>query len=240
MADSTRRCYFPSGVLAETNVPCSGEDYTSCCDYRDICLSNGLCLSAGQQPYTLSRGSCTNQRWDQGCPEYCGDSNPEGGCSIVNLSYQNQVSRYCCGTAISNDSSVACRNGDDFTVPTGEVVAGYALLANVTSLEAASDSPGSSANSSGSTGSPAISGNSSSCHETAIGAGVGVPLGVIALASLAWALFERRRGKRAAQSSTASPSTTKPAVFDSGVFASDRKTKMSELDSNRPVAELNA
>jgi hypothetical protein len=89
MANISRKCYFPSGVIAETNVPCSGEEYTSCCHYTDICLSNGLCLSAGQQPYTLSRGSCTNQRWDQGCPEYCGlSSTPRHRYFLTSNSYQ--------------------------------------------------------------------------------------------------------------------------------------------------------
>ncbi|KAL4882373.1 hypothetical protein BJY04DRAFT_40453 [Aspergillus karnatakaensis] len=237
MADSDRRCYFPSGVVAETNVPCSGEQYTSCCHHTDVCLSNGLCLSAGQQPYTLSRGSCTNQRWDQGCPEYCGDVNPDGGCSIVNFSFRQGVSRYCCGTAISNGSSLACRDGDDFTVPTGQVLAGFALLENVTALNQSSNTPNSP---------PSIITGSEECHETAIGAGVGVPLGVIALASIAWALFERRRRKRAAvnplPSDETSPAMQKsPGALGNGTtYRQDGKHRMSELDSQRPVAELTA
>ncbi|KAL5332125.1 hypothetical protein BJX70DRAFT_393211 [Aspergillus crustosus] len=173
--------YAAVDVLAETNVPCSGEQYTSCCDYRDICLSNGLCMSAGQQPYTLSRGSCTNQRWDQGCPEYCADDNPDGGSSIVNLSFRNRVSRYCCGTAISNGSILTCREGESFAVPNGDVLPGYALLANVSSLSQRQQNH-----------TIPILGSNPECHETAIGAGVGVPLGVLALGSIAWALFERR------------------------------------------------
>ncbi|KAJ0417150.1 hypothetical protein BJY00DRAFT_210775 [Aspergillus carlsbadensis] len=246
MANSSRKCYFPSGVIAETNVPCSGEEYTSCCHYTDICLSNGLCLSAGQQPYTLSRGSCTNQRWDQGCPEYCADVNPDGGCSIVNFSFRNRVSRYCCGTATTDGSELACRDGDDFTVPTGDVLAGYALLENVTSLNTTSDSPTDSNSSSECpTCSPCI--NTSSCNETTVGVGVGVPLGVIALATVGWALWERRRRKQApviavTSSPGSSPGEVKPpAAYDTGVYASDRKPqRMSELDSQRPVAELNA
>ncbi|KAL4869622.1 hypothetical protein BDV12DRAFT_167709 [Aspergillus spectabilis] len=233
MADSTRNCYFPSGTIAETNVPCSGKEYTSCCDYRDICLSNGLCLGAGQQPYTLSRGSCTNQKWDQGCPEYCGDANPDGGSSIVNFSFRNGVSRYCCGTAVSNDSTIACRDGDDFTVPSGDVIPGYALLANVTSLSIVRNEP------------TVITPMIPECHEAAIGAGVGVPLGVIALTSIAWALFERRRRKRVPVSQllyteTSTAPSKPPGTFDSGVYAADKKHRLSELDSKRPIAELNA
>ncbi|KAL2827671.1 hypothetical protein BJY01DRAFT_135727 [Aspergillus pseudoustus] len=248
MANSSRNCYFPSGVIAETNVPCSGEEYTSCCDHTDICLSNGLCLSAGQQPYTLSRGSCTNQKWDQGCPEYCGDVNPEGGCSIVNFSFINGVSRYCCGTAIIDGTQLACRDGEDFTVLTGEVLTGYALLQNITSLNAA-DSPTESSTESNSTSSsncptcsPCI--NTSDCNETTVGVGVGVPLGVIALATVGWALWERRRRKRApvVPVTGSSPDELKPpAGYDGGVFAPERKpTRMSELDSPRPAVELNA
>ncbi|KAL4907649.1 hypothetical protein BDW74DRAFT_111482 [Aspergillus multicolor] len=250
MANSTRRCYFPNGVQAESNVPCSGEEYTSCCDYRDLCMSNGLCLATRNQPYTLSRGACTNQKWDQGCPQYCADVNPAGGCSIVNYSFRNSISRYCCGTVFgSNDSTsdTTCRDGEPFTVPDAEALPGYALLANVTSFNTSTDSGSDSSNESCSTpSSPSTATwSSSTCHETAIGAGIGVPLGVIALASVAWALWERRKRKQTIPSASLPPEQSSaakpPGTYDGGIYAVNRKPgRMSELDSTRPVAELNA
>jgi hypothetical protein len=133
---------------------------------------------------------------------------------------------------VSNDSTIACRDGDDFTVPSGDVIPGYALLANVTSLSIVRSEP------------TAVTPIIPDCHEAAIGAGVGVPLGVIALASIAWALFERRRRKRAPMSllpcTETSPAPTNPPGTFSGVYAADKKHQLSELGSKRPVAELNA
>ncbi|OJJ00941.1 hypothetical protein ASPVEDRAFT_107469, partial [Aspergillus versicolor CBS 583.65] len=195
--DSERKCYFPSGVLAVADVPCSGEQYTSCCDHRAICLSNGLCMSTTIQPYTLSRGSCTNQKWDQGCPQYCADCNPDGGCGLFTFSYKSKVAQYCCGSADVSNTTTKCYDGSNaFRVPDAEAVPGYALLGNITSFNASTDSPDSPNN----TSCPIEQTNTSSCHETAVGAGIGVPLGVIALASVAWALWERRKGKQASNS----------------------------------------
>ncbi|KAI9376475.1 hypothetical protein BJX61DRAFT_366835 [Aspergillus egyptiacus] len=251
MTDSTRKCYYPSGVWAPGDVPCSGEEYTSCCNSGSICLSNGLCLNVATQPFALSRGSCTNQKWDQGCPEYCSDVYPDGGCSIINVSYKDKVSKYCCGLITNGDSAPTCTTGEEFAVPSAEALPGYALLANVSSFDA--DSSGlptnctaleNTTNLTNTTCSTLENVDCPGCHETAIGAGVGVSLGVIALASLVWALFERRRARQASKTlSTASSAgialSASPAVYDSGVYATYRKTGTAELDSQRPAAELN-
>ncbi|KAL4792271.1 hypothetical protein BDV19DRAFT_256273 [Aspergillus venezuelensis] len=237
MADyvSTRKCYFPNGVEAPTNVPCSDDEHTSCCDYRDVCLSNGLCVATKNQPYTISRGSCTNQNWDPGCPEYCREANPSGGSSIVNYTYRNRVSTYCCGTVVNGDNTTACYDGESpFTIPSGEAVPGYALLGNVTSLNTTTDTNTDICL-------PVV--KTGNCHETAAGAGVRVPLGCIALISIAWALWERRKGKKALAAAVASHEAAAVAkaagTFDNGVYA-ERTQPVSELDSRKPVAELNA
>lgn len=69
------------------------------------------------------------------------------------------------------------------SVPYGTAIPGVAALA-VSSTNSSNSSCSSSSTSSGN--------KSSSSRETAIGAGVGVPLGVIAIASLIWAFWERR------------------------------------------------
>ncbi|PYH47028.1 uncharacterized protein BP01DRAFT_390173 [Aspergillus saccharolyticus JOP 1030-1] len=198
MTNDTRTCYYPSGEDAgSSNVPCSSDEYTSCCGQNDLCLSNGLCLSVSHQPYVLSRGACTDPQWGSNCSQYCQDNNPTGGCSIINLEYTDGVSTYCCGTPVANsDDEVVCpNNASSFEVPTGHAVVGYAMLANVSSLDATAKTTCSSSN----TTTTVLATSTASCpsgasgHDTAIGAGVGVSLGVVALASIAWALFERRR-----------------------------------------------
>ncbi|CEO59028.1 hypothetical protein PMG11_03717 [Penicillium brasilianum] len=130
------------------------------------------------------------------------------GASIINLSFYNGNAIYCCGTPIIDGDKIVCPNNptSGFEVPSGWPIPGRALLANSTLLDAiatasspsvtasvsssATSSTSSSSSSSSSSGSASIC---TTCHETAIGAGVGVPLGVIALFSIVWALFERRR-----------------------------------------------
>ncbi|GMF72929.1 unnamed protein product [Aspergillus oryzae] len=97
----------------------------------------------------------------------------------------NGLAEYCCNDPVSNGSEVTCNSasGSPFFVPDATLVAGYAALANVSSLSASTSASNSTSSSSSS---------SSNSRDVAIGAGVGVPLGVIALGAIAWALWERR------------------------------------------------
>lgn len=163
--------------------------------------------------------------------------NPDGGCALFTFSYKNKVSRYCCGEAALSNTTTACYDGSDaFRIPNAEAVPGYGLLGNVTSFNASTNSPDS-PDSPNNTSCPVEQTNSSSCHETAVGAGVGVPLGVIALASVAWALWERRKGRQASISSLAQ--TSSPGKSALGVYVTGSSNGVSELDSQKPPAELN-
>ncbi|PKX88770.1 uncharacterized protein P174DRAFT_516376 [Aspergillus novofumigatus IBT 16806] len=75
-------------------------------------------------------------------------------------------------------------DGDPFTIETGAVIPGVAALAGYVNASSMTNNT-----------CPTPTGNSSSpsSHDVAIGVGVGVPLGVITLASIAWALWERRQ-----------------------------------------------
>ena len=72
--------------------------------------------------------------------------------------------------------------GNTFKLPFGRAIAGVAALA-----EHGNSETGSTGNSGTKEPEPA-----SSNHDVAIGVGVGVPLGVLALTAVAWALWERR------------------------------------------------
>ncbi|GIC86338.1 uncharacterized protein Aud_002707 [Aspergillus udagawae] len=222
MANSTRQCYFPNGTPSG-DVPCSSDEATGCCTSGDICLSNGICLNVAHQPYVASRGSCTDKEWGNGCPRYCKDVNRDGGCSIINLTYINGIATYCCGTPITNGTNVICPEGmDSFQIATGHALTGVALLSNVSS------SPATTAPSSSDTA-------AQSCHDTAIGAGVGVPLGVIALMALTWALFERK-ARRAMR--TQVPQTVVVSDDKHAPYTRNHNGPPSELPQTRDVAEL--
>ncbi|KKA23161.1 hypothetical protein T310_2793 [Rasamsonia emersonii CBS 393.64] len=93
------------------------------------------------------------------------------------------------GHGFADGDTITCPYGEsNFTLPSGSIVFGRAGLANLSSSDSSS---GSSSNSSS-----ALSSDSGSCNQTAVGAGVGIPLGVIAVSAVLWALWERRRKKR--------------------------------------------
>ncbi|KAB8264306.1 hypothetical protein BDV32DRAFT_145554 [Aspergillus pseudonomiae] len=249
MTSNTRQCYFPNGNKAPGNVPCKSDTNTHCCGQSDICLDNGLCLNVGHQPYVLSRGACTNDKWN-GCSPICTKATPSMGASITNVGFSSGKATYCCGSPRTNGSTVIClasesdNNSDvPFSIQDGNPILSAGMLQNITTLDAtnSSSSSDSNSNSNSSTATPATCPSS---HDTAIGAGVGVPLGVIAILLLIWALFERRRAGRALQQ-------MQPVAFEAGHGAFGHApaapymntTDMTgrppvELEHHQPVSEL--
>lgn len=66
------QCYYPNGDKSFDDIPCYTDGRVShCCGGNSICLTNGLCVSTNQ-PYHLSRGSCTDESWGDSCPTTCG------------------------------------------------------------------------------------------------------------------------------------------------------------------------
>lgn len=104
--------------------------------------------------------------------------NPNGGSSIflVTEDVVNQKFTYCCGEpTVADNGTITClKNSAPFTLDTGEMLYGYAALENTTTTAP----------------------KSSSSRDVAIGAGVGVPLGVIAASAIAWAIWERMQRRK--------------------------------------------
>ncbi|CAG8415202.1 unnamed protein product [Penicillium salamii] len=262
MTTDDRKCYFPSGAEAPNNVPCRSDTNTWCCGTSDLCLDNGLCLNAGHQPYVLSRGACTSQDWT-GCTNHCSkscvlnplwsstimndgpiltncgateDSTPTVGASISNIFFNGSTSLYCCGSPMAVGSSVVCpstsdNDGTPFTVKSGRVIPGRALLQNVPTLKNTSSSASNTTNGTSTT--------CQTCHDTAIGAGVGVPLGALALLFVIWALLERRRASRLSRAlDTPGPINRGPVQLsseNSELSGHTRKrNNMVELEGGRP------
>ncbi|KAB8279560.1 hypothetical protein BDV30DRAFT_3368 [Aspergillus minisclerotigenes] len=198
-----RTCYFLDGSVATADVPCTSDATTNCCNKNDICMSNGLCYLQGSHGMSLSRGSCTDKSWGARCFAPCSSTNRNNGFPVVNVGFSGSSSKYCCGSATVKDGSTTCSSdGDPFTITMGTAIPGVAALAvNNSDSDSGSGS-----------GSGSDSNNNSTCddadyklkekaldnHDVAIGVGVGVPLGVIAIASIAWALYERRQRRSAA------------------------------------------
>lgn len=211
---ANRTCYFPDGSVSAGDFPCSDADTIHCCNSENACLSTGYCMSAEQQPYVISRGSCTDNAWGTGCPAKCAGTNddPSGGLPISWTGSSNNAGSplYCCGPLTVDNGSIACANGETaFVLGTSELLFGVAILANTTQTNGTSAAASSSsvpastatasspasAQSSGASGDSSgdSSSSKSNSNVTAVGAGVGVSLGVVAAAFATWALYERRK-----------------------------------------------
>ncbi|KAK5137829.1 hypothetical protein LTR08_006597 [Meristemomyces frigidus] len=79
LSTASAQCYYPDGVSLASDTPCnSSAAVSACCGVQSQCLDNGLCFAQG----VLSRGSCTDKDWGDGCAQYCKDSNPGGGMAL--------------------------------------------------------------------------------------------------------------------------------------------------------------
>ena len=99
------------------------------------------------------------------------DDHLGGGCAVIPYISNGQQTEYCCDGIVSNGSKAVCAHGQDsFTLTDGAAITGRAYLAT-----------------------DAVLGKGNNKKDVAIGAGVGVPLGVLFLTALGWALYERKR-----------------------------------------------
>jgi len=118
---------------------------------------------------------------------------------------------------VSNGSSAVCANDQDsFKLASGTVIPGRAYLSNLTTKD---------------------SGNNNN-RDVAIGAGVGVPLGVLLLTALGWALFERKKRYALLNSTTAAapfpvqqPGASGQTVMPQGMTAPAPATPLQELEA---------
>ena len=163
------------------------------------------------------------------------DVSAYAGCSIINYSFKNNISEYCCGTPVYNGSAITCADdASPFQINSGSIILGRAALANVTNTTSTSTSNTTVLSTSAATVTASPSSNSS--HDVAIGAGVGVPLGVAALGALLWGFWERRRANSFKNMYSAIGT---PLVSGKGPVSTDsRDPKPRELDPQHPVAEL--
>ncbi|KAJ6072844.1 hypothetical protein N7467_010929 [Penicillium canescens] len=109
------------------------------------------------------------------------------GCALPLYRYIDDKPYYCANAVTLNSSGdLGCYAGSPFTLNSGELVWDKAALANYTLSD----------NNSESTSNGTLNNkneNAKDNNDVAIGAGVGVPLGVLLLTALGWALYERKK-----------------------------------------------
>lgn len=68
---NTTQCWYPYGVTQSPHdFPCADPStgHAACCNKDSYCLESGLCMFMA----TISRGSCTDQSWeDASCAKVC-------------------------------------------------------------------------------------------------------------------------------------------------------------------------
>lgn len=206
-------------------VPCNtttDSSHSACCASGDACSATGYCFGSSGFPY---RGACTDSTWNatECCPA-CKDSATHSFSVVYHCPYVNgsATGLWCCGAQEgSPEANAGCCNTTLFdpmdsggfqhffvpeaeeasTTSTSTVVATLSLSTTLTSATASGSTTSSLSASSGTptnlsnAQSAAKKTSSTSNHDGAIGAGIGVPLGVLLLASLG-ALFLRERRRR--------------------------------------------
>lgn len=154
-------------------------------------------------------------------------------------------SLYCCNSIVPNSSeTTACPNDEPpFEIDDAKIILGRGALANLTK-KATTSSP-SEANDTFTTSAPTQAGNGTDAvvkdntsKETAIGVGVGVPLGVIAIAAVAWAFWERAQRKKVASRAQAAATAAVVTTSFSPGDARESVQKGAELPDKPQLAQL--
>ncbi|KAF2492552.1 hypothetical protein BU16DRAFT_583719 [Lophium mytilinum] len=195
-------CYVPNGDPRTNHRPCytdTADGHSHCCDpINEVCLDNGLCFAQGQtNPGYLYRDSCTDKSWGaSSCPGPCRKTYTNSACPIVGILNPSQDSQFCC---LSFNATANECYGEDATFNVGKVIANWGPLEQVASASTASGTQ-STASPTSATSAPAAATvtvkSTSGGHDAAIGAGVGIPLGILLVASLAGLLFQHRKHKK--------------------------------------------
>ncbi|PLB51491.1 hypothetical protein P170DRAFT_80390 [Aspergillus steynii IBT 23096] len=253
---ANRTCYFPNGDESN-DVPCTSEMNTSCCSEDAICLDNGYCFHLNGSNLSRDSCTDPDWGDDcpQLCEESFYGNTSDYYYTIAFLQSGNNGDLYCCGQPewdLDLERKTCPGNKDPFTVPIGKAIVGVAALEGLmptgpddynaaqvnvsqvsmeeeTSTTTYDSTPTSTGIQTSRTTPTYISEKSDSSGKvTAVGAGVGVPLGVIALASLAWALWLLRQNRNLRKAYALGPDHPKDQ-FDNQMERGGQSTMMKPL-----------
>lgn len=213
-AQAAGTCFYPDGITTAPNhTPCNSTvSESACCDPLDVCTTSGVCLGRTGFNY---RGSCTDSTWQSGlCPSIC----HAGKLLVINLCLAKLMiprdpsdnapystytalcpcdapgapsTNYCCDSPGRNCCTIATFKYGT----TGEAFKGgmdllLAQVANGSSSGQATDTANQGPFSDNGIQTPSVG--------PALGAGIGVPLGIFAVGFLAFLFWrETKRGEAA-------------------------------------------
>ena len=194
-----------------------------CCSAGDYCLDNGICLNAGVVNNVYTVQGCTDASWGGDCRKYCAGSigmcctvdfcyprnlsdadflaRPTDGNGYVTITICDESNNACCGAA------TCCAAGGTFKLPFFTNLTHPIDESSTSTSTTSQTSPTTSAGTGGSGGStsqttpPGVSSTAAANSDLAlkVGVGVGVPLGVLLLAAIAYLAWESRKRKAMAE-----------------------------------------
>ncbi|KAM0280637.1 hypothetical protein ACHAQH_003944 [Verticillium albo-atrum] len=220
---SSQSCFFPNGTVAAGDMAACGGGgadtaHSHCCNQGWACLSNGLCMAAGQDPAqladaTILRGACTDQSWaSPDCPRWCTDPEEIDNLNVPQPITACQGSRdvfFCvnaddAGDCDEDEETIRFSGGSPSVVTTiGVSPTTSASDSSATNFGAASQtssSPADAATSAVESGSGDSNGGGGNGDSNALEIGLGVGIGVGGLGIVAALLFFflwRRRVRKA-------------------------------------------
>ncbi|KFY15100.1 hypothetical protein V492_02228 [Pseudogymnoascus sp. VKM F-4246] len=202
--NAARTCWGFDGRPWPGNVLCP--DSQTCCGEQGMCLSNKMCNSRKDGMGEIVRGPCAVQPYD---PEKCGEL-----CLYdeINNKFPRVTicddGKYCCnndpdccdegrGAVLNGKGNIVKSTTTDQPPSTMETSTKPPSSTSDTTTTTSSTPPTAAAESTGSTN-PADSAAAKEAvaSGTKIGLGVGIPVGVLAIAGLGAFLWFKRRGKR--------------------------------------------
>lgn len=201
---SAQKCFWPSGDISPNHVPCNsttGTKGSACCEPGAACTSAGYCIFKTYYPY---RGSCTDRTWKSAnCADQCLDVEMNYASNIVPCGHPGTFSSsFCCHQGRAGVSCCNSTFGNIFGPPVGfagdeEATTARSARSSRTSSTApdSTSTPQHALTTSGSSGKSAHTSASkgSKSSATAIGVGVGVPLGVLLISGLCFLLYKERK-----------------------------------------------
>lgn len=186
-------CRWPDGTDSNGRIPCNADaERSPCCLGSEVCLENNLCFGGVGLIY---RSACAGGWGDNAtCPEFCNDLIPDTWANIWPCPGQGNEgpTQFWCGHGNVCDTR-ATFNSSFFPIVDyrfqGRLIVGGPPITTA-------DASASAAATATSSTSPTECPDGNNKQALTIGAGVGGPLVLLALALASWAIVERRRRKR--------------------------------------------
>ncbi|ERF74743.1 hypothetical protein EPUS_04912 [Endocarpon pusillum Z07020] len=191
-------CRWPDGTDSNGRIPCNPDaERSACCLGTEVCLENNLCFGGVGLFY---RSACAGGWGDnETCPEFCNDLLPDTWANIwpcPGLGTEGPTLFWCgngrvCDSSVLGDSSFFAI--ENYKFQANSIIGGPAAATTASVSASASATATASLTTVPSTAFPTTCPEGDDRQAVVVGAGVGVPLALLALALGIWAVVERRK-----------------------------------------------